>query len=476
MQARRLRQALCFVVSAGVFLADSSVADTIFLKNGQRIEGHIIAERGGNYTVEAGPTIFELSSSMIERVIKYTHRDTSLVLLGDSFVRRQDYEQARRYYQRALAETEHKEVVLKRLKTVEELIFRSKDLSGADTAYRRGDFRLAADLYLAMLAGHPDDGFTQEIRRKAADAYCAVAKDYFDKARNDEAIFELRRAMQLNPLNARAHALAGHLLSRQGKYGSAYDEFALALEIDKTEPLALEGLKMSGRDIDEYLAKHARGQQQMADARPLTELFGEAGFQGQSDRIVYSALSRRESPGYGARFNLQALRTPQAPTPSRYPFHQFRSNEALSIFLQAYNAGPGAVTLYDGQVPYRETVEYVKRVKAAIDSIAVGQMEATPYDGLISKYAGLFGFSPVLIKAIVKVESNFNPKCVSRADARGLIQLVRTDWNDTMKRLGLEQDFDLQVFDPEWNLFVGCCYLRWLVDEFLPEHFAPQFG
>jgi soluble lytic murein transglycosylase-like protein len=44
----------------------------------------------------------------------------------------------------------------------------------------------------------------------------------------------------------------------------------------------------------------------------------------------------------------------------RQMLDQFGGN--LKLALAAYNAGPGAVTKYNGQVPYPETREYVKRV------------------------------------------------------------------------------------------------------------------
>ncbi|MCX7013349.1 MAG: transglycosylase SLT domain-containing protein [Candidatus Sumerlaeota bacterium] len=475
INARRVE----FVVAlAAASLAAPLRADTIFLKNGQRIEGHILDDSKGRYLVEAGPTTFQLSSQMIDRVIKYTHRDTSLVLLGDSFLRSNDYAQARRYYQRALAETEHKEVVLARLKLADEMVFRSKDLSQADGAFQKGDYRLSADLYMGMLASHPDDAFTQEIKRRASEAYCALAKDYCDKGREDDAVFELRHAMQMNPLSARAHAVAGRLLARQGKYAPAGEEYRLALDLDKTEALAIEGLKALGQNPAEILRAAADRGGPAGPGSVLTDLFGSDGLYGRADQVRYAALMRRDKRAPAVHFNLAALRTASfAETgQTRFPYYRFRDDEALSIFLQAYNAGPAAVSLYDGAVPYQETIQYVQRVKDAIDAIAIGKVGKTRYDDLIAKYAQMFGLSPILVKAIVKVESDFNPQCVSRADARGLIQLVRVDWEDSMKRLGLDADFDKNVFDPEKNLYVGCLYLRWLVDEYLPKNFKEHFG
>jgi len=470
------------LVVAVVVSAAPVAADTIHMKNGHRIDGHIVSEVDGSYVVETGSTTFTISTSMIERVVKYTHRDTSLVLLGDELASQQEYALARRYYERALEVTESPEVIYKRLKTLEQLMLRKDELTPIDQAFKQGQFRLAADLCQALVENRPDDTFTAEVRRKASKAYSQLAQQYYDSVRTEEAVFELRRAIELDPYNPDAHCLAGMILARQGHYRQAREELMLAQELDPGNALVAEGIRLLGETTGgaQELAK-ATATRGGLDTRELDELLGEAQFAGRIDGIEYAALARRTRPIEPVKFDMSAIArrggsgANTATLTGGRPIYQFNSTRALSIFLQAYNAGPGAAAMYNGNVPYTETVNYVQRVAKAIEDISTGRIGATAYDPLIEKYALEYGFHPTLIKAIVKVESNFNPKCVSTADARGLIQLVKVDWVDTMKRLKREMDFDQYVFDPDLNLMVGCHYLRWLVEDCLPIYFEGEF-
>ncbi|HWP85994.1 MAG TPA: lytic transglycosylase domain-containing protein [Terriglobia bacterium] len=75
-------------------------------------------------------------------------------------------------------------------------------------------------------------------------------------------------------------------------------------------------------------------------------------------------------------------------------------------------------------------------------------------DALIEQAASRHDIDPDLIRAIVKVESDFNPYAVSRAGARGLMQLVPA----TARRFGVSNPFD-----PWANLDGGIRYLKHLL-------------
>ncbi len=79
------------------------------------------------------------------------------------------------------------------------------------------------------------------------------------------------------------------------------------------------------------------------------------------------------------------------------------------------------------------------------------------YDPLIHTTATRFGVDAALVKAVVHVESGFDPYAVSAKGASGLMQLMP----GTASRYGVNS-----VFDPRENVAAGVRYLRDLLSEF----------
>lgn len=77
--------------------------------------------------------------------------------------------------------------------------------------------------------------------------------------------------------------------------------------------------------------------------------------------------------------------------------------------------------------------------------------------GLIDDAAAHHRMDPDLIRAIVEVESHYNPRAVSSRGAMGLMQLIPP----TARRFGVSN-----VFDPVENLDGGIRYLKYLMGMF----------
>jgi soluble lytic murein transglycosylase-like protein len=105
----------------------------------------------------------------------------------------------------------------------------------------------------------------------------------------------------------------------------------------------------------------------------------------------------------------------------------------------------------------------------AVKSFAVPQAQAVratryvavertrAYDDLIREHANEHGIRPDLVRAVMQVESAFNPTARSIKGALGLMQLMPA----TIKQFRV-----LNPFDPAENIRAGVAYLRELLDRY----------
>ena len=82
---------------------------------------------------------------------------------------------------------------------------------------------------------------------------------------------------------------------------------------------------------------------------------------------------------------------------------------------------------------------------------------ATPYDAAIESESRESGVDPALVKSVMLVESNYNPRAVSRKGARGLMQLMP----DTARRFGVSDRHDAGQ-----SIRAGVRYLAALLEQF----------
>lgn len=81
----------------------------------------------------------------------------------------------------------------------------------------------------------------------------------------------------------------------------------------------------------------------------------------------------------------------------------------------------------------------------------------TRFNPIIVDAAKKFDVDAALVSAVIKAESDYNPRTVSNKGARGLMQLMPA----TALRFGVTDSFD-----PVANIHAGTRYLRWLLNKF----------
>ena len=86
-----------------------------------------------------------------------------------------------------------------------------------------------------------------------------------------------------------------------------------------------------------------------------------------------------------------------------------------------------------------------------------GPIFRSKYDSVIVEAAKKFDVDAALVSAVIKAESDFNPREYSNKGAQGLMQLMP----GTAVRFGVAN-----AWDPVANIYGGVRYLRWLLETF----------
>jgi len=88
------------------------------------------------------------------------------------------------------------------------------------------------------------------------------------------------------------------------------------------------------------------------------------------------------------------------------------------------------------------------------------------YFKYVSEYANKFGIEESLVLAVIREESRFNPKTLSWAHARGLMQIIPQTGRNVARLIGIRPYYTSKLHDPDTNIKMGCYYLSQLLKRF----------
>ena len=128
-----------------------------------------------------------------------------------------------------------------------------------------------------------------------------------------------------------------------------------------------------------------------------------------------------------------------APRPAEAQIYSWRdANGVLTVSDRPQGGGPRAVSVRVG-------------------SPTIAARSNPVFEPLIRQYANLQGIRADLVRAVIQVESAFNPRAVSPKGAMGLMQLMPA----TAAQFGVQDPFN-----PAENIRAGVTYLRQLLDRY----------
>lgn len=100
-----------------------------------------------------------------------------------------------------------------------------------------------------------------------------------------------------------------------------------------------------------------------------------------------------------------------------------------------------------------------------VQDIIIKKIYPQKYENYVLKYANEYEVDSMLIYAIIKVESNFNPNIRSTSNAIGLMQVMEETAKETAEKIGIEYK-DGCLYDPETNIQLGVKYYSELLEEY----------
>jgi soluble lytic murein transglycosylase len=88
-----------------------------------------------------------------------------------------------------------------------------------------------------------------------------------------------------------------------------------------------------------------------------------------------------------------------------------------------------------------------------------------PYRATLEAYSRARSMDAYVVAALIRQESEFNPRAVSRARAYGLTQVLPSTGRQLSRAAGVSRFTPAMLFEPETNLKIGTLYLKSLLDQ-----------
>ncbi len=327
-------------------------------------------------------------------------------------------------------------------------------------------------------------------------ALVALGLAYESRQEIERAVETYRALATRFPTSDRADELAwriGWLHYSQGLFETSGREFGEVMERFPQSMFASNAIYWQAKALE----KAGHGPQALRLYEQAARDFPYTYYGLRAREILHSKASLWAAPRDNAVLltNGSTFPTSQTPRPqgdlSLSPaarFHYVRADELLALrFLDdareeiaqcASQMGEGVAERTALARMYLRAdmpLQAIRSLNGALSAVAVHERLSLPvefwtsffpqrYWGEVLEATQFTHIDPWLILGVIRQESAFNARAISRSDARGLMQLLPSTGREVYQRIGLGAFRDELLYDPQMNVRLGAQYLGRLTD------------
>jgi soluble lytic murein transglycosylase len=375
-----------------------------------------------------------------------------------------------------------------------------RHVPGADDGAAEALYILGVALERDGRSGEAERIFRQLASREPPDAWNGKALVMlglsYESRQDIERAVETYRALATRfPTADRADELAwriGWLHYAQGLFGIAVREFGEAMERFPQSMFASNALYWQAKALE----KSGHGPQALRVYEQAARDFPYTYYGLRAQENLHSKASLWPAPGSallstnGSAFptgRSQPLRVDLSLSDAAR-FHYVRADELLALrfledareeiaqFARRLGEGVSERTVLARMYLRADTpLQAIRTLNGALSSVAANERLGLPAEFWTSFFPQLYWeevveatkfipIDPLLILGVIRQESAFNARAISRSDARGLMQLLPSTGREVYQRIGLEAFRDDLLFDPQMNVRLGAQYLGGLAE------------
>jgi soluble lytic murein transglycosylase len=327
-------------------------------------------------------------------------------------------------------------------------------------------------------------------------ALVMLGRFYESRQEIERAIETYRALVTRFPTSDRADELAwriGWLHYSQGLYETASREFGEVMERFPQSLFASNAVYWQAKALE----KAGHGPQARRLYEQVARDFPYTYYGLRAREVLHSRASLWGAPGENSALLTNGSAFPTSPTQQpqgelslsdAVRFHYVRADELLTLrfvddareeiaqFARQMGEGVAERTALARMYLRADMpLQAIHNLNGTLSSVSARERLRLPVEFWTSFFPQLYWeevleatqftrIDPWLILGVIRQESAFNARAISRSDARGLMQLLPSTGREVYQRIGLGAFRDDVLFDPRMNVRLGAQYLGGLTE------------